>query len=310
MPPPWFEAIELPEHDFAGAMHLSLLFFRAQRSGDLGPTNPVPWRSATSFAHDGADVGADLSKGYFDAGDYIKFGQPGAYTVAMLAWSALEFPAGLMAARATAEIRLAIRWGTDYILEAAKHLSSRCTYHAQVSRGATAGCKQTSCRLDHGFWGRPEEYESYEYAGQRRTYSISSDKPGSEVWAQASAALSGAHLVFRDEDPVYAARLLSVFEALYVCATQHNVNGTLLRMGLPAAFPQYESRGFGDDLAWAAAWLFEATGNATYAMQFVPNLHRGPGDSFWYEGFGASWDDVNAMAKLKVKSACKYSYVH
>ena len=37
----------------------------------------VPWRT-DAFADDGADVGLDLSGGFSDAGDYVKFGFPGA----------------------------------------------------------------------------------------------------------------------------------------------------------------------------------------------------------------------------------------
>jgi len=292
----------MPSHDFTEAIRLSLLFFRAQRSGELGSDNPLPWRVAASFATDGADVGADLSRGYFDAGDYIKYGQPGAYTVAMLAWSALEFPRGLAAAGALTEMQLAVRWGADYILEAAKHLSTKCTYYAQVGRGAADGCKQGDCKFDHGYWGRPEDFAEFRYAHLRRTHSISSDRPGGEVWAQASAALAAAHLVFREQDPSYAARLLSVSQALYTCASLHSRDDMPLHVSLPEVAPQYQSRSLGDDLAWASAWLLEATWNETYATDFVPNLHRGDGDSFWYEGFGASWDDVNALAKLKMLS--------
>ena len=45
-------------HDYRDALHKSLLFYRAQRSGDLsGGPNPIPWRTAPSFLSDGADAG-------------------------------------------------------------------------------------------------------------------------------------------------------------------------------------------------------------------------------------------------------------
>ena len=53
---------------WADALRKSLLFYRAQRSGDLGTDNPIPWRHS-SFLRDGHDAGVDLSRGYFDAGD-------------------------------------------------------------------------------------------------------------------------------------------------------------------------------------------------------------------------------------------------
>ena len=107
---------------FTAALQKSLLFFRAQRSGDLGLDNPIPYRRAPSFAHDGSDVGVDLSRGYFDAGDYVKYGQPAAYTISILAWSGLEFERGLRAGGGFEELKLAVRWGADFILAAATHL--------------------------------------------------------------------------------------------------------------------------------------------------------------------------------------------
>ena len=47
----------------------------------------------------------DLSKGYFDAGDYVKYGQPAAFTVALLAWTGLEYEGGLHRAGQSAELR-------------------------------------------------------------------------------------------------------------------------------------------------------------------------------------------------------------
>ena len=136
------------------ALQKSLLFFRAQRSGDLGADNPVPFRSQPSFATDGSDVGVDLSKGYFDAGDFVKYGQPGAYTISMLAWSGLEFADGFRAAGSLPELHSAVRWGTDYILEASRHLDAQCTFYAQVGRGAAEGCDGApACSYDHGYWG-------------------------------------------------------------------------------------------------------------------------------------------------------------
>ena len=70
-PPPWFTTtplptgVEMPSHNYAALVRKTLLFFRAQRSGDLEPSgNPIPYRSAPSFMSDGADVGVDLSRGY------------------------------------------------------------------------------------------------------------------------------------------------------------------------------------------------------------------------------------------------------
>ena len=52
-------------HDLAHVLHLSQLFYVAQRCGKLPADNRVTWRR-DSFLDDGADVGVDLVGGYFD----------------------------------------------------------------------------------------------------------------------------------------------------------------------------------------------------------------------------------------------------
>ena len=59
--------------DYAEALRLSLLFYEAQRSGPLPSSNRVPWRGDSSTG-DRGNAGEDLTGGYHDAGDYVKFG--------------------------------------------------------------------------------------------------------------------------------------------------------------------------------------------------------------------------------------------
>ena len=42
----------------------------------------------------GADVGLDLTGGYYDAGDNVKFNFPQAAAMTLLAWSGVEFAEG------------------------------------------------------------------------------------------------------------------------------------------------------------------------------------------------------------------------
>jgi len=100
---------------FRDALHKALLFFRAQRSGNLsGTENPIPYRTSPSFERDGIDVGVDLSRGYFDAGDYVKYTQPMALSMTMLAWSGIEFAQGFRVTEQLEELRSAVRWGADF----------------------------------------------------------------------------------------------------------------------------------------------------------------------------------------------------
>lgn len=53
------------EHPYDHLIRISLLFYEAQRSGVLPPTNRIAYRG-NSFLDDGQDNGLDLSGGYFD----------------------------------------------------------------------------------------------------------------------------------------------------------------------------------------------------------------------------------------------------
>jgi len=86
---------------------------------------------------------------------------------------------------------------------------------------------------------------------------------------------------------------------LYDCAMAHNPSNATLQASLPAVLPQYRSNGFSDELGWAAAWLHTATAEERYARDFQANMRRGE-DRWYYEGWAASWDDVNALAKLRM----------
>jgi len=75
--------------NYGEALQKSILFYEFQRSGKLPEDKRENWRGDSAL-EDGADVGLDLTGGWYDAGDYVKFNLPMAYTTTMLAWSVYE----------------------------------------------------------------------------------------------------------------------------------------------------------------------------------------------------------------------------
>ena len=66
---------------------------------------------------------------------------------------------------------------------------NKYTYHVQVGDGYA----------DHAYWGRPEEIDM-----DRPTFTLTTDKPGSEPTAEAAAALSTCYLIFKEKNPELA----------------------------------------------------------------------------------------------------------
>lgn len=112
--------IELPSfasssHDYQEALSKAILFFEGQRSGVLPQDQRQSWRSNSGLS-DGWTYNTDLTGGYYDAGDNVKFGFPMAFTTTMLAWSVIEF-GDSMPPNELRNALVAIRWATDYLLK-------------------------------------------------------------------------------------------------------------------------------------------------------------------------------------------------
>ena len=116
-------ALDVSKPDYGDALSKAILFFEGQRSGVLPQYQRLTWRENSGLS-DGWTYNVDLTGGYYDAGDNIKFGFPMAFTTTMLAWSVIEFGDAMP----PAELRnglVAIRWATDYLLKTVSQLPNR-----------------------------------------------------------------------------------------------------------------------------------------------------------------------------------------
>ncbi len=267
-----------PDFNYAEALQMSLYFYEAQRSGRLGPTR-VAWRGDSALK-DGADKGIDLSGGYYDAGDHLKFTFPLSSTLTMLSWGGLEYRAGYDKAGQWRTLLDTVRWGTDWLIKA--HPAPNELY-AQVGDG----------RLDHAYWGPPERMTM-----KRPAYKITAKAPGSDLAGEAAAALASASILFLKEDPDYARTLLRHARELYDFAV--NSPGSYTD-SVPASKEYYPSRyGYQDEVAWAAAWLYSATSEKRYlndATAIYRDFIQGK-----LTGAAACWDDKRpALAVLMAR---------
>lgn len=263
--------------NFAEVMQKSLWFYDAQRSGRLPDDFRVRWRGHSGLA-DGADVSRDLTGGFYDAGDHVKFGLPMAFSLTMLAWGGIEYPAAYAETNQLAPLLDVLKWGADYLMRChVRHLDgSTAAFYGQVGDG----------NVDHAYWGRAESM-----AMLRPSFKIDAANPGSDLAAETAATLAATAMLFQTSQPAYAAQLIDHAEALYAFADSHRGKYS---DSIPNAAGFYNSwSGYQDELTWGAIWLHRATGNADYlakAKTEYAALSGGGAGNHPYQ-WGLSWDD-------------------
>ncbi|CAN6481776.1 unnamed protein product [Victoria cruziana] len=261
--------------DYADALGKTFLFFEAQRSGKLPVNRRVKWRGDSGL-QDGFQQGVNLVGGYYDAGDHVKYGLPLAFTITILSWGVVEYAKELGATGQLDYALDAIRWGTDYFINA--H-SEPFTLWAQVGDGDS----------DHSCWERPEDMTT-----PRTAYKIDSNNPGSELAGETAAALAAASLAFQAYDSQYSARLLLHAKQLFEFADQFRGS---YDDSVPSVKDFYPSTsGYLDELLWSAAWLFRATGDGYYMNYLIENADEMGGTQIAITEF--SWD--NKYAGLQI----------
>ncbi|XP_027098407.1 endoglucanase 8 [Coffea arabica] len=235
--------------NYHDALKKSILFFEGQRSGELPPDQRVRWRKDSAL-HDGASAGVDLTGGYYDAGDNIKFGFPMAFTTTLLSWSIIDFGRNMGSELDNA--LKAVKWGTDYLLKAT---AKEGIIYVQVGDAIS----------DHNCWERPEDMDTL-----RTVYKIDVNHPGSDVAGETAAALAAASIVFRSRDPAYSRLLLNRAMKVFQFADRHR--GAYSSSLRSAVCPFYcDVNGYQDELLWGAAWLHKASRRREYREYIVRN---------------------------------------
>ncbi|MEM8672672.1 MAG: glycoside hydrolase family 9 protein [Cyanobacteria bacterium P01_G01_bin.67] len=239
-----FPAESQVRENYGEALQKSILFYEAQQAGTLPEWNRFPWRG-DSTQEDGSDVGVDLSGGWVDAGDNVKFNFPMAFTVVNLAWGGSEYYDAYQKSGQLKHLSQNIKWATDYLINSFANDNPR----EYVLYGQVGDAKQ-----DHKWWG-PLEVVHYEM--ERPTYKIDTSCPGTDLAAETSAALASSSILFRKNgDLEYADLLVEKAERLFDFAD--NYRGKYSDC-LTAAVPFYTSvNGSQDELVWGAIWLHKA----------------------------------------------------
>lgn len=141
---------------------------------------------------------------------------------------------------------------------------------------------------DHACWDRPETMTV-----KRPLTQINTTSPGTEVAAETAAAMASAALVFKTIDSMYSGLLLKHARQLFTFADTHRGSYSV---SIPKVQTYYNSTGYGDELLWAASWLYHATGDQSY-FKYVTD-ENGKKFAKWGSPTWFSWDNKLAGSQV------------
>jgi len=193
----------------------------------------------------------------------------------VLAWGMIDNAAGYVSAGQTQYGMQAVKWATDFFIKA--HTAAT-DFYGQCGNG----------EADHSVWGRAEDMNM-----DRPGYKITASGPGSDLAGETAAALAATSILFKDSDAAYSATCLDHAKQLFEFA---NSNRGKYQDSITDAVSFYGSSGYGDELAWAAAWLYRATQDSTYLDKAKGFFSEFP--DIMGQATEFSWDDKKAGAQL------------
>jgi hypothetical protein len=260
--------------NYGEVLQKSIFFYEAQKSGKLPASNRINWRGDSALS-DGQDVGVNLTGGFYDAGDHVKFGLPMAYSMTMLAWGAIAYPNAYVQVGEMDRLLSVLKWGTDFMIQA--HPSPH-VFYGQVGGGNT----------DHAWWGPAEVMKM-----ARPSYKIDESHPGSDLAAESAAALAAVSILYKNVDSAYSAILIQHAKDLYEFAD--NFRGKYSDSITDAQAFYNSWSGYDDELVWGALWLYKATQDQTYlnkAIQAYSAIANAK------QNWTLSWDDKSYGCNL------------
>ncbi|KNY26737.1 glycoside hydrolase family 9 protein [Pseudobacteroides cellulosolvens] len=264
--------------DYATALKYAIEFYDANKCGkEAVDDNVFEWRKGPCHITDGVDVGLDLTGGYHDAGDHVKFGLPQGYAASVLGWSIYEFRDVFDATGNTEKMLSQLKYFTDYFLRCHPNPT---TFYYQLGDGI----------IDHQYWGAPE----LQTGDRPALYVANPSNPATDIVGETVAALALMYLNYKSIDSAYADKCLKAAKELYqLCKASPKIGDYQFF---------YQSTSMYDDLAWGAIWLYVAEKNEQYMTEakdyaLQKNINQeDPLKNKWT----MCWDNMYLAAHLKI----------
>lgn len=262
------------QHDYAKAQYLSTYFLGAQRCGDNNS-----WIHGACHTTDGQSVGKDLTGGWHDCGDYIKFHHTGPFTALMFLMGYDNFTVAYADEYSQAnsappsngipDILDEVKIETDYLI--------RCVETNKVYW-------QVSDGKDHNSFSEPvtQSNESVANGGGIRTV-YSATEGHSNALGNSAAALALMSISYQTFDPTYATECLDAAKKYYALATQ-KLEATDDPDDYYGGTYGLANKDYSDELGMAAVLLYRATNQNSYlasAETYAGNFSN-TWDDFYY----------------------------
>ncbi len=274
--------------NYVDAFAKSILFYEANWCGPDAGNNRIKWRGPCHI-EDGKDVGLDLTGGFHDCGDHVKFGLPQCASASTLAWAYYEFKDVFIDKGQDEYMLNILKHFCDYFI---KCFPNKTTFYYQLGEGEE----------DHAYWG-PPELQTY---NRPAYYAATPSNPGSDVAGAAAATLALMYLNYKDRDASYSGKCLTYAKDLYTFGMTYRGNSK------GQSF--YQPKDYLDELMWGAIWLYVATNDQKY-MDDVEKLmveKNIGGDNMFNDHWTQCWDYVltGVFVKLaKLSSKPKYKII-
>ncbi|MBE6843086.1 MAG: glycoside hydrolase [Ruminococcus sp.] len=261
--------------NYAEALQKSLYFYECQQANELPEWNRVEWRGDST-------LGDKIYKGWYDAGDHVKFNLPMAYSAATLAWGLYMYGDAVEKVGQYEIYQNNLEYALDYFVDC--DLGDEVVF--QVGNGTE----------DHTWWGPVEllEYGMVEGSTYERPYYTGT---GSAVCGGMAAALAAGAAALKgksDKCDTYIEHAENIFKIADKAKSDDDYNDS-------NASGFYRSSHFYDELFYAANWLYIATGNKDYldkATSYIPNLGTELGSNELKYSWSHCWDDAQQGGML------------
>ncbi len=283
--------------NWAKLLQYSMYFYDANMCGtDVSENNLLPWRgdchtydaqvplnsTNTNLSDDfieqykdildpDGDGYVDVSGGFHDAGDHVKFGLPEAYAGSVVSWGYYEFREAYEKSGQAEHVETICRYFSDYFM--------RSTFRDE-NGDVIAFCYQVGDGdIDHAYWQSPEID-----AMDRPAYFATTALPTTDDVSESAATLAINYLNFKDTDPEYAEKCLDYSKALFDFAYK---NEKKVGDGADGPKSYYTSSKWEDDYCFAACWLYLITGDHDYLAKSIKYV-----DYYAPPGYVLCWNDM------------------